>query len=1105
MTAAGISLFAAGRAWCRRRAVALLLAGLALAGTGGVRAEPVSPRFRPPAPHTVPELGAQVLSAEERAYLDKLPEIRVAVPRPPARPYETLSADGEVGGIHPDMLVYLGRAFGLRLRPVLMPDWSSTLAAAKKREVDLLMTLGATPERAEYLAFTLGATPLPGALFGRQAGLGSAGDSPAPATATFALERAYMANDFVRRQFPQARIVSVEDTGQALAAVSRGQADYYLGSLLEASDWLTREPLPNVQVRQLMNYGTGYYHFAVRKDWAPLATILNKGIAILRATPPPELTAAMAALSDRLVLPQPVVLGPGDASRLIEKPIWRIGAVRGLTMLNDFSDTGQHTGIGAEYAEQVAQHLGIGLHVVPFDSVAAMLDGLRQGRIDLVPFLTRTREREREFQFSQPYIRMPYMLVARSDAPLYWGLGSLRGKRLAMAAAHPLRELVAQQYPEIEILTTASGQLAMDAVAEGEADAAVEVKLFANLRINGDNDGKLRAVAEVDELSAEFQFAANPQSASLLPIVDRALRQIPPEERDRILRRWVALDLQPGFPWRRYAPLLALAAGASLLLAGGTAFWMRRLQREVVQRRRSEERLADIGATLPCVAFRYVLDPKAGIQGTGYYSHGAAQLLGEPLDPSLSLLDNLAPRLRAEHLDAARRLETVSVGSGERLRFVAAYAHPDGRERWLHVEAVSKPMDAQRTAWTGYVVDITAERELQDRVEREAQARHLMLASASHELRAPAHTLSLALQTLQAERSELRGSEPLRVAQEAVRTLGQLLNDVLDAARLDRGELHLRPQVFALRELVDQVEREAQAWAERKGLLFRCTVAPDVPGRVQLDPLRLRQVLTNLLSNAIKYTPAGEVNLKVTLGVPRPDAPGTLPRETLLHFEVTDTGTGIAPERLPVLFAPFAAADPAAGPVPEGSSGLGLSISRRLASLMGGDLLLDSAPGRGTRVRLSVPVPPIGVAAPPAGRATREGAVLLCEDDPTCLLLMGQMLRGHGYAVLECHSGAEALALWRAGGVQAIVTDLQMHGMDGLSLAVRVRQDMGAHGVPLVVCSGNPVPVRQPGDAPPPYDAWLTKPVQMAVLLQTLADLGVQPSAASPRVDMAAG
>ncbi len=1090
--------------WRRRsRAAALgLLLALGLGGTPAPAAAesppdvPV-PRFRTPAALTT--LGAQVLSAEEQAYIARLPEIRVAVPRPPSRPYELLADDGTVGGIHPEMLVYLAQAFGLKIRPVIMPDWSSTLEAAKRREVDLLMTLGVTAERSEYLAFTLGATPLPGALFGRTGAGPVAPASPAPATATFALERAYMANDFVKRQFPQARIVTVDDTGQALAAVAQGRADYYLGSMLEALDWLARDPQPQVQVQQLMNYGTGYYHFAVRKDWAPLTTILNKGIANLRATPPAELTAAMAALSDRMVLPQPVVLGPGDASRLIEKPIWRIGALRGMSMLNDVSGDGQHTGIGAEYAEQVAQQLGVGLHVVPFDSAAPMLEALRRGHIDLVPFLTRTPERERDFRFSRPYASMPYMLVARSDAPLYWGLSSLRGKRLALTVAHPLRPLLAEQYPDIEIVTTSSGQQAMDAVAEGLADAAVEVKLFANLRINGDNDGRLRAVAEVNELSAQFQFAAGSQAAGLIPIVDRALQQIPAGEHERIMRRWVALDLQPGFPWRRYAPLLALAAAAALLLAGGTVFWMRRLQREVDHRRRSEERLADIGATLPCVAFRYVLHPQKGVQGSGYYSEGASELLGEALDPSLSLLDNLAPRLRREHLAAARALEQVSVDSGERLCFLGAFTRVDGGERWLRVEAVSKPGSEGATAWTGYVVDVTAERELQQRVEREAQSRNLMLASASHELRAPTHTLSLALQALASERDPAVPGEPLRVAQDAVRNLGQLLNDVLDAARMDRGELRLRPQVFDLRELVGHLQREVQAWAYRKGLGFRAHVEPEVPTSLQLDPLRLRQILTNLLSNAIKYTAVGEVSLAVRVS-PGSAAAGGGP--LTLDFHVIDTGPGIAPDRQPLLFAPYASADSSEAPVPEGSSGLGLNISRRLADLMGGDLVLDSAPGRGTRVLLRLPVPALGTlpaAAPPRpASAEDEGAVLLCEDDPTCLLLMGQMLRAHGHRVIECRSGREALAVWRAGGVCAIVTDLQMgdaDDMDGMSLVVRVRQDMQARRIPLILCSGNPVPVQEPGDEAPAYDAWLTKPVQMSVLIQTLAELGVRPPA----------
>lgn len=1087
----------------QRLAVLMLAACLGWLPWGWTMAQPAAPselRFAMPELAGAPPLGAQLLSAEERSFIASLPELRVAVPQPLARPYQTLSADGRVGGIHGQMLAYLASAFGLKLKPVLLPSWSAALEAARRGEVDLLMSVGVTPERAQFLAFTLGATPAPAALFARRSAAaarsasGPAGMPPLE-TATYALERDYLANDFVRRQYPQARILSVGTTGEALAAVAQGKADYYLGSLLEAIDWLDRQPQPDVQVQQLLNHGTGHYHFAVRQPLAPLVTILNKGIATLRQAPSAELKTALAALPDRLALPLAMALGPADTQRLIQRPVWRLGAVRGLAMLNDVSPDGQHSGIGAEYAEQVAQQLGVALQVVPFDNVAAMLEALREGRIDLVPFLTRTAERERLFGFSEPYVSMPYKIVARSDAPLYWGLSSLRGKRLALAAAHPLRELLAQRYPDIEIVTTANGQEAMDAVAEGRADAAVEVKLFANLRIHGDNDGMLRAVADVEELPAQFHFAAGPRGLELIPIVNRALAQISPAERERIWRRWVALDLAPEFPWNRYLPYVGLLGAALGVMALGTVFWMRRLQREATQRRRSEERLADIGAALPCVAFRYVLGLDHGVVGSGYFSAGAAELLGERPDPSLSLLDNLGARLREEHLQEARRLEANSWATGTRLRFMAAYAHPDGQERWLRVEAVSKPIEPGLVAWTGTAVDVTAERELQDRVDAEAKARHLMLASASHELRAPTHTLSLALDSLAGARPEDGATRDaaMRVAQDAVRTLGQLLNDVLDAAQLDRGELQLRPQTIPLRELIAQVASEAQVWADRKALSFSSAVDAAVPVSAWLDPLRVRQVLTNLLSNAVKYTPQGQVGLRLSLSpLPEGDA-------GQLCFEVTDSGPGIDPQRQARLFAPFSAVDPLARPVPEGSSGLGLSISLRLAQLMGGELKLLSEPGRGTRASLILPVPvPVPVprssdAAPAPATSGAEAAVLLCEDDPTCRLLMAQMLRVRGYAVAECESASQALTRWQAGGIRAIVTDLQMDGMDGLRLVQSVRAGSGAGEVRLIVCSGNAAPAREASDPPPPYDAWLTKPVQMSVLLATLGQLGVAP------------
>ncbi|WP_158219885.1 transporter substrate-binding domain-containing protein [Ideonella sp. A 288] len=1048
-------------------------------------------RFRSPttAAAALP-LNTRVLTEAERQFIAGLPELRVGVPTPPAQPYEMVASDGQVSGIHPEMLVALARTFGLRLTPVVLPDWSSVLQAARERRVDIVMTLGVTTERLEYLAFTIGATPLPGALFARR------GAEIDPSHASFALERNYLAVDHVRRQYPEASILTVETTADALRAVADGRADAYLGSLLEASDWLAREPQPGIELNRLVSYGTGYYHFGVRKDWAPLATILNKGIQSLRSSTGRDLAAALgASLPAGTVLSQPLALPEAEAALLAQRPVWRVGAVRGLTLLNDIDVNGLHSGIGAEYAEQVARRLGVAMQPVAFGSVAAMLDALRRGELDLVPFLTRTPEREKDFQYSAPYVEMPYMLVARSDGPLYWNLDSLRGRRLALPPQHPLRGLLARDYPDIRIVDSASGNDAMDRVARREADAAVEVKLFANLRINADNDGSLRTVAEVYELPAQFHLATARGGPSLMPLVERALADIPADERQRMLRRWVAVDLRPGFPWRRHLPLLAVSAAALLALAGGTAWWMRRLSREVRARRRSEALLNDIATTVPGVAFRYVIEPDGSLR-QNYFTPGAKAFLGIDLDPKHTVLGSLGPRLRPEHRAAALAEQEASLRTGRRFKTTGAYRHPDGRERWLHAEAVRAMRPDGRAVWTGYIVDVSTERELQERLEREADARHLMLASASHELRAPTHTLSLALQALGTEGLEGDQQQALRIARESARTLTQLLDDVLDSARLDQQALGLHPRTVDLPALLSEVCDAWRAAARDKGLDFVLEIAPEVPAQAELDPLRVKQVLTNLLSNACKYTAAGRVGLRVEVvhGASTVDGPR-------LRMVVDDTGVGIDAQAQARLFEPFATVDDPAQPSTTApSSGLGLSICRRLASMMGGSITLDSERGRGTRMSFELPLrQPMPMGETPALRP--EGSlVVVCDDDATSRLLLAHMLRRQGLEVAETGQGDEALALWRRGGVRAIVTDLDMPGMNGPALLRQVRAEETGRGerTVLIVCSGSLAEFGDDVPAPPPHDAMLLKPVDVSALVETLRRLGVTAAHPAP-------
>jgi two-component system, NarL family, sensor histidine kinase EvgS len=1099
--------------WC-------LLAWLGLAVCGfSPKAEALEYQFKGWVARPPVSLGPAVLSDAERQFLAGLPEIRVALQKVGAPPYENVAANGDISGFQAEMLAHLSSTFGLKIKPVVFADWPSVLRAVREGEADMVLTLGVTADRLKYLEFTLGTVPVPVGL------LGLKGNVVTLNGARIALEREYQSNDLVRRQYPLATVLPVGTTIEALRAVAQGRADYYVGSLLEAIDTLSRNPVPGIEVREILQTGAGQYHFGVRKDWAPLAAILNKGITRFRADAVPRTASAgltssasasgTSAPADLSALAVTMVMSPEEASLIAQRSVWRVGAVRNLTMLNEVDERGMHSGIAAEYTEHLARRAGVGLQIVPFDNVAAMLDSLRAGRIDFIPFLTRTPEREREFVFSKPYFEMPYLLVARVDAPMYWDLGSLRGKRLALAAQHPLRPVLAQRFAQIEVIDARDGNDAMDMVARGDADAAVEVKNFANLRINSDPAARLRVVGAVNELPAQFSFATAVASVSavagLMPLVNRALDDISPVERERMLRRWVAIDLNPSFQWRRHLPVILVSLASLLTLAALTLWWTRRLAREVQARRRADEQLEDIGRSVPGVAFRVVLDDDMHIQRS-FFSAGTDTFLGlqtavsgKTVAVKNSLRDGgpdevlaaVQMRMRPAQADAARSLLQSCLQSSEPAAMDFAYAHPDGRTLWLHAQAVCKRTPEGEAVWTGYAVDVSAEHQLQDRLTRETAQREMLLASASHELRAPTHTLSLALQHIADETLPAISLRSMRIARDAARTLSQLLNDVLDVARFQTKHLELRPQDFDLREVINQV-REAHAQeAQRKHLNLEVSVGPEVPSMVFLDPLRLKQVLTNLIGNAIEFTEHGGVALHVSASASGSHA-------SMLEFVVQDSGVGMSPDMMRRVFEPLTrgAGGAELGTASPASShaGLGLSICRRLVQMMNGTIVLESQTAgsegghSGTTARVTIPATGRHSTARPV-RST--GIALVCDDDAVSRMFVAEALTQSGYRVVEVGDGEEALQRWRQGDVRLLVTDLSMPGLGGLSLIAVIRSEEAdrTERTGIVVCSGDmALPTDTPSSKPaaPQHDAFLSKPLDLRNLNETLLSLGLQ-------------
>lgn len=528
-------------------------------------------------------------------------------------------------------------------------------------------------------------------------------------------------------------------------------------------------------------------------------------------------------------------------------------------------------------------------------------------------------------------------------------------------------------------------------------------------------DGLLTAAQrhDADEVST---IATSPDTAERVPRIDRALADLPRAERQRLLSRWTATDQMPAHPWQGRATAIGIGTAAAVVLACIGLAWQRRRAREDRRWRRSIEELDDIGRTLPGVAFRYAFDVGMKLRGT-FYSSGAGSFLGMPIDPKKMLSQMLWPVTTPEQRENLSRAAAEARRTGDPFRLTFEYRHPQRGTMWLRIEAVRSINVEGLTAWTGFVVDVSPQHRLQQALARESRERYLVLAEASHELRAPTHTLMLALRSLgDAAVSPERRSQALSVAIETTQSLAALLDDVLDVAQLDAQAMLIRPQVLDLAGLVQNVVASQSPAMTERGLPFEVVAADDLPAVLCTDGGRLRQVLVNLLDNAGKYTAAGTVTLQVAADHFRTGPPR-------IRFDVTDTdtdtGVGIDLDRQRRLFEPFPAGLPSPVRPGERSTGLGLAVSQRLVHLMGGTIDLISMPGCGTSVRVHLPLR-IGTPVDPRPlRAT--GQVLLCDDDEVGRTLLAEVLSGHAIETVECSGIRTALDIWREGRVRAVI------------------------------------------------------------------------------------
>ena len=372
-------------------------------------------------------------------------------------------------------------------------------------------------------------------------------------------------------------------------------------------------------------------------------------------------------------------------------------------------------------------------------------------------------------------------------------------------------------------------------------------------------------------------------------------------------------------------------------------------------------------------------------------------------------------------------------------------------------------------------------------------AKSEFLAHMSHEIRTPLNGIVAMAELLGKTRLDSEQREMAAVIKSSSECLIAIVDNIFDFSHIASGSMRLEPVAFDLRAVMESVTGLFRPQALAKGLELQCSVAPDVPSLVNGDPFRIRQILVNLLGNAVKFTNIGHIRLEASLT-------GDLAKNRGLLVRVIDTGIGIDKRDAAEIFRPFTQADSADTRKHDGI-GLGLAISHRLVSLMGGSINVESYPGTGSTFWFLLPLLPLdqtvdGPLLPAASTAAER--ILIVDDNPVNQIVALRAVGKLGYAAEVVSGGEQALVALDRDPFAAILLDCQMPGMDGYQLAERIRRresraEDRTH-IPIIAMTantaeGNPERCQAAG-----MDDYLTKPIRLAALSGTLERWAGKPS-----------
>jgi two-component system sensor histidine kinase EvgS len=1043
------------------------------------------------------------MEESQRQWVRDKRELILGTSAPDYPPFDMTVSGLDYEGFTADYAGLLGKAIGLPIKVKRYPSRDSAIQALEKGEVDLLGTANNyETHNTDLVLSTPYAVDQP-VLVTREKETRTLTEGLAGLRLSMVYH--YLPLDEVRALYPKAIITAFPSYQNAVNAVAFDQADVFLGDTISTHYMINKGYLNNIRMANFGRHEANGFSFAVHKNNPVLLQIINATLQAIPASEREIIAKRWSAGSDILLTDHKLQLTSSEERWLASHPVVRVVVNEAFAPLTFFDSDGNFRGVSADLLELIRLRTGLRFDVQRSRNDSDMIEQVRDHKADLIAALLPSKQRETLLNFSRPYLENSFVLLTRKTPDSPTNLSQLHDKRMAIAQGNPLINYLRSEYPRIQLVETTDTFHAVELLADGSVEGAVNSLVIANYFISSRIfEHKLQITTTIGTEQAAFSLAMARDATELGSIIDKALLSITPEELGIINSRWRGYSAATQTSWRDYRMIYQIVMGASVLLLISMVWnaWMRR---QIKQRRAAERALNDqfefmrslVNGTPHPI---YVRDRQGLLQSCNDSYLEAFGAKREDVIGKSVMQGNLSNVFEArEYQTDYQRViaeglplildRPLHIG-GRRLtiyHWILPYRDSSGEVQgiiggWIDISERRQLFDELRAA-----------KELADEANR---AKSTFLATMSHEIRTPMNAVigMLELSLKRMDKGHLDRSS-IETAYSSAKDLLALIGDILDIARIESGRLSLSPERVNPYEIVASVTRIFDGLARQKNLrLLLAFKPPDPPVDVLLDPLRFKQVLSNLISNAIKFTEQGEVRITVDL------FPAHEADHTQMQVQVQDSGIGISEADQQRLFEPFAQVKDA-GQLARGGAGLGLVISRSLCEMMGGKLQLCSQKGVGTRISVSLHLATLPQQQTPQGiepLINTGGAslnVLVVDDHPANRLLMCQQLEYLGHRFTGAGDGVAGLQAWKNDTYDLVVVDCNMPIMNGYDLARAIRlHEQQEHRTPCTVLgfTANAQPEEMQRCKQAGMDDCLFKPLSLTALSQRVE--GVRPT-----------